>query len=409
MAHEDMDTHVAADEVHEEDNDLKEAPKATSGNKTYNAAELSKKVRKLESLFTEFKTTILYLQNQNNELAIEIERLKKPMAPVAMGEAQPGNVWLTESLNPKQRAEIWQAIEPKVEEKVKGLVEDASIKQIATTVVDKHVELQTQEITRLTQEYAVKTERGNANAEKVLQLHTANNVRMVNVGADFRDNNKTRLIQKAQATIRQVSQLATVIDAKYYLPKIRKGDKEEPQTHLVVTLQGPAAVADVIAGARKKRKEYFQAKATSSKANNVAEGDANDGNGSFQEAKTKKSRKKKGPLSLFPYCDRDLTPEMLKLRQRMELKLREWRDQARPDGKPGKQTGYVDIGAWIDYRTGRPVLLKRNKADVQGDPRGAVREWIWQPSDVTKPEEGEFVVAPKNATKGNDRPQASKP
>ena len=65
MAHEDMNTHVAADEVHEEDNDLKEAPKATSGNKTYNAAELSKKVRKLESLFTEFKTTILYLQNQN--------------------------------------------------------------------------------------------------------------------------------------------------------------------------------------------------------------------------------------------------------------------------------------------------------------------------------------------------------
>ena len=52
-------------------------------------------------------------------------------------------------------------------------------------MVDKHVELQTLEITRLTQEYAVKTERGNANAKKVLQLHTANNVRIVNVGADF--------------------------------------------------------------------------------------------------------------------------------------------------------------------------------------------------------------------------------
>jgi hypothetical protein len=126
----------------------------------------------------------------------------------------------------------------------------------------------------------------------------------------------------------------------------------------------------------------------------------------WQAIEPKVEEKVKG---LVEDCDRDLTPEMLKLRQRMELKLREWRDHARPDGNPGKQTGYVDIGAWIDYRAGRPVLLKRNKADVRGDPRGAVQEWIWQPSDVTKPEEGEFVVAPKNATKGNDRPQASKP
>ncbi len=59
------------------------------------------------------------------------------------------------------------------------------------------------------------------------------------------------------------------------------------------------------------------------------------------------------------------------------MKLREWRDHARPSGKSSKPTDYVDIAAWIDYREGKPILLKRNKMEVRGDLRGVVQEWIW--------------------------------
>ena len=69
------------------------------------------------------------------------------------------------------------------------------------------------------------------------------------------------------------------------------------RTYLVVTLQGPAAVADVIAGARKKRKDFFRAKA--SKDSKVAN--------SSQEATDDKK-------TSFPYCDQDITLDMVKLR-----------------------------------------------------------------------------------------------
>ena len=101
---------------------------------------------------------------------------------------------------------------------------------------------------------------------------------------------------------------------------------------------------------------------------------------------------------MFPYCDRDLTPEMLKLRKKMDIKLQELKDHARvaAAGISGKATDRIDCGAWIDYREGRPVLLKRNKAHTRGtDPRGLVQEWIWQPFDCSKPEIGEFVIKAK--------------
>lgn len=284
------------------------------------------------------------------------------------------NVWQVESLNAKQKTEIWHALEPKIEEKVKVLVADKAINAIAKSTIDSHVQKQTQEVAKLAQQFTEKTERGNAQAEKVLRMATASNVRIINVGAEYRINNRAKLVQKSQTLIREVNKLASVVDAKYYTTRNVKGDKQVPQTHLVVTLQGPAAVAETIAGARTKRKEFFHAK----------EG--------------------KGKEAPFPYCDRDLTPEMLRLRQRMEKKLDEWRSHARP-ANAGKDQGFVDIGAWIDYREGQPVLLKRNKAEKRGDPRGVVEEWIWKPLDTTKPEVGEFIVAPKrmNRPREEDR------
>jgi hypothetical protein len=312
---------------------------------------------KFDAKFQALQAENVALRQELKDALSALSSMRGRLDDIEKGQA-PNSVWQVQCLDSTQKTAIWRAIEPKVQETVKSMVAEVAVKQVASDAVQQHVDRQTKRVDKLAEDYAKATEKGNADAERLLQRTSCSNLRMVNVGADYRLANRAKLVQKAQALIRQVNKKATVVDAQYRTSINKAAGKQTPQTNLVVTLQGPAAVVDTITAARKARKE------------------------------TKEQTK-------FPFCDRDLTPSMLQQRWRMENKLREWRDLARPAG--GRPTDPIDIGAWIDYRDGRPVLLKRNKNDKAGDPRGAVQEWVWQPRDPLKPEVGAFEVAQRRA------------
>jgi hypothetical protein len=256
----------------------------------------------------------------------------------------------------------WTTVEPKIKATVKELVQADAVKQVAADAVQQHVQRQTQRVDQLAIDYAKACERGNANAERVLQRTAASNLRIVNVSSDYRTGNKATLVKKTQDLVKKASKIATVVDVMYRTSTIERGGQRMQITNLTVSLQGPAAVEDVISGARKLRERNKDA---------------------------------------FPFCDRDLTPAMLQLRRRMEAKRDEWNVQANPNAE-GRRPKRGEGIAWITYKEGRPVLLKRNLNDRAGDARGAAQEWIWQSRDPTKPEEGEFILAPRH-------PQAAQP
>ena len=316
--------------------------------------DLEQAIRKQESEFTSRLAALeVKYESKVKERDQTIAKLEKDLNNMNMLLVQmQGQIETLPKDKDAQDEGAWKTIEPRIKASFKDILEGEA-REIATKSVREHVKLQTQRIDEMKAEFTKGVEGGNADAERLLQRTTSYNIRLMDVGAEYRIPSKAKLAQKTQELLNKVNKKATVMDVRYRTSTIQRNGEEVKQTHLIVTLPGPAVVEETINLARKQRK-------------NTA------------------GKKDQKP---FPYSDRDLSPAMVKMRQRMQEKLREWRAQMAPK----KEGEWVDIGAWIEYRDGRPVLLKRNKTDREGDVRGIVQEWILNP-DTT-----EFEVAPKRA------------
>ena len=213
--------------------------------------------------------TVASLAKENDGLRADIQALRQQLAEVlgTLGtltqrldkhESEHGITTFTYERPTEQlMTQMYEHMEPKCKALYESLTKiqsekiAASAVEQAKTAVTDHVQRQTQRVDQLAERYATRLEKGNRDAEALMQRTTSCNVRLLDVGSTFRDANKMKLQKSAQQLVNKVTKGITVVDAKFHVCKYMKGGEEKIQSNLVVTCQGPAAASELIEAAKK--------------------------------------------------------------------------------------------------------------------------------------------------------------